>query len=174
MSAADNTFLNQHQALVAQGANVVVALQQATDEAGVRALRVQVARFKGTLLVHQRMENEALYPRLMSHPDPAIAGPARALYADLGNIYDEFIALEQRFGDGGQILAALPEYGVALRRMLKRLFLRMQREDTELYALAERAHVSCLSEPPPNLGELDVREERERWARALIRPVDEP
>jgi hypothetical protein len=169
MGSPDNTFVNQHQALVAQGANVVVAMQQATDEAGVRALRVQVARFKGALLVHQRMENEALYPRLMSHPDPTIAEPARALYADLGNIYDEFIGLEQRFGGSAQILAALPEYGVALRRMLKRLFLRMQREDTELYVLAERAHVSCLSEPPPELGELDVVAERERWARALVR-----
>jgi hypothetical protein len=168
MSSPDNTFVNQHQALVAQGANVVVALHQATNEAGVRALRVQVARFKGALLVHQRMENEALYPRLMSHPDASIAEPARVLYADLGNIYDEFIALEQRFGGAEQILAALPEYGVALRRMLKRLFRRMQREDIELYALAERAHVSCLSEPPPDFGELDVIEERDRWARALL------
>src|SRR5687768_9048735 len=119
MSSADNTFVTQHQALMAQGANVVVALHQAVNEAGVRLLRVQVARFKGALLVHQRMENEALYPRLMSHPDPTIAEPARVLYADLGNIYDEFIALEQRFGSADRILAALPEYGVALRRMLK-------------------------------------------------------
>jgi hypothetical protein len=167
MSSPDNSFLNQHEALVAQGAHVVIALQAACDDASVRALRVQVARFKGALLVHQRMENEALYPRLISHPDPTIAGPARALYADLGGIYDEFIALEQRFTGAEQVREALPEYGAALRRMLKRLFLRMQREDRELYALAALAHVSCLSEPPPAYGELDTAEERARWARGL-------
>jgi hypothetical protein len=169
MSAgSESTFRHQHQTLLGLGALVAQAMSTAKGDTDIRALRLHVARFKGALLVHQRMENDALYPRLIAHPDPAIAEAARALYADLGGIYDQFVDLELRFGSLDAIASALPEYCASLRRILKRLFLRMQREDEELYALAKRADVSCVSEfPPADVPDVSASEERERWAARL-------
>src|SRR5262249_20336206 len=119
---------------------------------------------------HQRMENEALYPRLMEHPDARISGPARELFRDLGGIYDLFVDLDKRFATSEMIRDARAEYCSAVRRVLERLFLRMQREDTELYALAERANVTLHSTAPPPLEtdeEVDAQRARALWHSML-------
>jgi hypothetical protein len=168
MTGAEHSFQQQHKTLFGLGAQIAQAMNDTASDESVMHLRRLVARFKGALLVHQRMENEALYPRLLDHPDPAIAEQARVLYEDLRGIYDLFAELEQRFGTGAAISAALPDYVSSLRRMLKRLFVRMQREDAELYSLASRANVATHSlVPPPPEDDLDVAAERERWARGL-------
>src|SRR5687768_7658407 len=98
MSESGNIFLHQHQGLMIIGAQIIQAMNSPVDDASVRQVRTLAARFKGALLVHQRMENDALYPRLLAHHDESIASAARILFEQLGDIYDAFVGFEARFG----------------------------------------------------------------------------
>lgn len=158
------TFQRQHDVLKGLGADVLVAMQRPSSSEAVREVRRLMARFKGTLLVHQRMENEAVYPRLLNHADAAIATEARSLYDELGGLYDELIAFEQRF-DTNTIEAAPFEYYGAIRALLKHLWIRMQREDETLYALVTRADATSAYDTrlAPDEALLDALAERKRW-----------
>ncbi len=169
-----NVFRRQHAGLLKMGGEIVMAMQTPASPESVRTVRTLVARFKGALLVHQRMENEALYPSLFEHEDASVAESARALYADLGDIYDGFLEFERRYADPRTAETSPQDFYKTIGRLLKRLMLRMQREDTELYALALRVdNPGAVSEAPA--GDPDtirVDEERARWAQLLnsVRP----
>lgn len=169
-----DTFQRQHAALLKMGTEIVLAMQAPVSEDSVRRVRMLTARFKGALLVHQRMENEALYPRLLDHPDPTISRTAQALYIDLGDLYDGFLDFERRFAAPEVGELAPQDYYKAIGRLLKRLMLRMQREDNELYALVARADRGSTPslEPEPDPESLSATEERKRWAARLasLRP----
>ncbi len=171
MSDSANMFLRQHQGLMGIGAEIFQAMQQPVEADALRHVRKLAARFKGALLVHQRMENEALYPRLLDHPDPAIASAARALFEQLGDVYDAFVAFEARWGASEAVAQDPAGYYGALRSLLKRLFRRMQIEDGELYALAARADVSTsptMPAPPSSAYEAaNSAEERSRWVSMI-------
>jgi hypothetical protein len=171
MSESANIFVRQHQGLMVIGAEIIQAMQPPAEADAVRQVRKLAARFKGALLVHQRMENEALYPRLLDHPDPAIASAARALFEQLGDVYDGFVAFEARWGASESVAQDPAGYYGALKGLLKRLFRRMQIEDGELYALAARADVSTsptIPAPPSMDYEgANSEEERSRWVSMI-------
>lgn len=167
-------FRRQHAGLLKMGGEIVMAMQTPPSPETVRNVRMLVARFKGSLLVHQRMENEALYPRLFAHDDASVVESARALYLDLGDLYDGFLEFERKYAAPETAETSPQDYYKSVGRLLKRLMLRMQREDKELYALAQRADYGDVrpeaSEPDPET--LRADEERARWAKLLatVRP----
>jgi hemerythrin-like domain-containing protein len=171
MSASGNIFLSQHQGLMQIGAEIIQAINGPVDDEAVRKVRKLAARFKGALLVHQRMENDALYPRLLAHPDPSVAEEARSLFEELGDIYDAFMAFEARWGSSEAVAEDTSGYYGALKRLLHKLSRRMQREDNELYPLAARADVSTSPTVPAprstDFEQASAAQERARWVSMI-------
>ena len=111
----------------------------AADPAAARRL---LARFRGLLLVHAAMENDALYPSLLDHRDANVRARARALFDEVGTIYDGVRQHGERWASPERIQAEATVFVQETLALLKTLGKRMARENAELYPLAD-ANVSA-------------------------------
>jgi len=137
-------FRRQHDELRDLALEIDAALRAPAFPGNAREVRRMMARFKGKLVVHSSMENEALYPRLLEHSDPAVRTLARELFDELGGIYDAFAAHHGRWSSVELIEADPDAYVHHTLEVFDLLKLRMHRENGELYPLADREG----SEPP--------------------------
>jgi len=131
-------FRRQHQDLLDLAAEIGGHLTPArlAGEAGeVRRLFAQLA---GRLNVHARMENQALYPRLLAHPEAEIREHAAALFGEVGGIYDALGAFLQAWPTAAAIEAAPGDFIRQAMRVFRLLGKRMLREEAELYPLVDR------------------------------------
>ena len=138
-SSSTERFRRQHEELQQLGLEIAGKLSRKTlptDAANVRRL---VARFAGKLSVHASMENEALYPRLLRHPDPAVRARAESLFDEVGTIYATFGAYAKRWPTTASIEADNAGFVRDTREVLRVLAFRMMRENEELYPLVEAA-----------------------------------
>jgi hypothetical protein len=132
---ATANFRRQHEELQALGLELFCKLDPASIDAA--EMRRTLSRFAGKLLVHARMENDALYPRLLHHEDPRVAAQGRALYEDVKGIYLAFETFMQKWTPTGAIEAEPVAFARECRKVLKLLAMRMMRENDELYPLAD-------------------------------------
>ncbi len=109
-------------------------LKLTRDASDVRRL---VAKLKGLLAVHARMENEALYPRLMAHPDIAVRERVTTMFQEVHPIYETI----DRYGVRWPNASAIQEDPAAFIRdtiaVMSTLDARVTRENAELYPLAD-------------------------------------
>jgi hypothetical protein len=106
-----------------------------------------MARLKGKLLVHSSMENEALYPRLIQHDDPGVRAVAQRLFEEFGAIYDTLAEHHTHWSSVEVIEADPMAYARDTRAIFDTLKLRMERENNELYPLADREGAVAAQEP---------------------------
>jgi hypothetical protein len=134
-----DNFRRQHEQLAMMGGELLSSLgdDDAATIAQAAELRRKVARFSGTLKVHASMETDALYPRLVAHPDPAVRMTAQALLAEVKDLYAAFDEYARRYPDAAAIEAAPRAFRRETRRVLDTLWRRMCRENDELYPLAD-------------------------------------
>ena len=137
-------FRRQHEELRGLAFEIDAALRAPSFPGNAREVRRMMARLKGKLVVHSSMENEALYPRLLEHADPAVRALAQNLFEELGGIYDAFAAHHGRWSTVELIEADPAAYARHTQEVFDQLKLRMHRENDELYPLADREG----SEPP--------------------------
>jgi len=141
-------FRRQHEELLELAREVDAALDAPGFPANARDVRRMMARLKGKLAVHSTMENDALYPHLFQHGDPSIRVLAQALFEELGGIY-ETVAGHHLMWSSVELIEADPSgYVRHTREVFDKLRLRMERENDELYPLADRE-----GEMPPGDGQ---------------------
>ncbi|MGZ3475306.1 MAG: hypothetical protein ACXWUG_14235, partial [Polyangiales bacterium] len=83
--------------------------------------------------------NEALYPRLLQHRDPAVRAKAKSLFDEVEQIYSTFGAFAAKWPTVDAIVADPAAYAKDTRRALKTLWVRMMRENDELYPMVDAA-----------------------------------
>ena len=134
-------FRRQHEELASAGAEILQLLEG--DDAAIVSrsteLRRKVARFGGKLKMHASMETDALYPRLLEHRDPKVRSTADGLLREVKDLYGAFDHFVKRWPDTASIEADPRAFAKDTRKMLKTLWLRMCRENDELYPLADAA-----------------------------------
>jgi hypothetical protein len=131
-------FRRQHEELLQLALEIEAALQAPAFPKNARDVRRMMARLKGKLVVHSSMENEALYPRLFQHVDPAIRAIAQDLFHELGGIYETLAAHHERWSSVELIEADPTAYLRHTLEVFAKLKLRVDRENNELYPLADR------------------------------------
>jgi hypothetical protein len=136
-SPSTDRFRRQHEELHTLGVEIATKLRKKTLAQDAPLVRRLVARFAGKLAVHASMENEALYPRLLAHRDPAVRDSARALFDEVGSIYDAFGAYTRRWPTSASIEADVAGFADETRALLMTLATRMLRENDELYPLVD-------------------------------------
>src|SRR5215471_6172241 len=90
-------FRRQHQELLVLASDITKLLDPTKLTQDATEVRRLVAKFRGLLVVHARMENEALYPRLLEHPDTSIREKVAAIFNDVGPIYDAVDGYSERW-----------------------------------------------------------------------------
>lgn len=131
-------FRRQHEELETLAAEILAQLDKTTFPSNAREVRRMMARFKGKLIVHGSMENEALYPRLLAHDDEQVRALTQALFEDLGGVYDAFTEHHAKWTSVEAIEQDPSGYANQTRDMFAVLRRRLARENAELYPLADR------------------------------------
>ena len=135
MATTDN-FRKQHHDVL----DVVQTLERLLDPAIVMArsadARSLLNSLLGKLSIHFAMEDKSLYPRLEQHAVPAVRETAKRFAAEMGGIKPLLAEFGRKWTD-----AAIKSDGAAFCVDAKKLFAalreRIQREDTQLYRLAD-------------------------------------
>lgn len=96
-----------------------------------------VARFAGKLRVHAAMENDALYPELLRHDDPAVRTLAARLVRELGPVYEGFDAYEARWTSAHAISIDPRGFMVSTLETFEMLRRRMATENKQLYPVVD-------------------------------------
>ena len=130
-------FRRQHEELVALGGQIFACLVIPSLEADPNPVRHLLARFKGKLEIHASMENEALYPRLLAHPDAGVRATADRLQDEVGGLYQSVGAYLERWPTSQSISTNAPDFARETFDVLRALGKRMKREDRELYPLVD-------------------------------------
>jgi hemerythrin-like domain-containing protein len=132
-------FRRQHQDLLALAGEIGGRLTPERVAGEAAEVRRLLAQFAGKLNVHARMENDALYPRLLEHADEAVRRQAEELLGEVGEVYDAFGAFLVGWPTAASIEAAPSEFIRQAVKVFRLLAKRMLREEHQLYPLVEAA-----------------------------------
>jgi Hemerythrin HHE cation binding domain len=130
-------FRRQHEELTELGGQIFACLVIPALEKDPAPVRRLLARFKGKLEMHASMEDEALYPRLLTHADAEVRATADRLHGEVGALYQSVGAYLERWPTSQAISGNAPDFARETFEVLKALGRRMKREDKELYPLVD-------------------------------------
>lgn len=139
ISTPTSRFRRQHAELATLAAEVLAELGDPVALArDSRAVRRSLAVLAGKLKVHAAMEDEALYPRLLTHAEPALRELARRFREEFGDVYSAFLAFLAQW-DSREIEARAAEFAEATRAAMSTLGTRVRLENEELYDAVDEA-----------------------------------
>lgn len=112
----------------------------AMESAGAADLEIRTAlgRLSGTVKIHLAGEDASLYPRLFSHPDAAVRTKAKNFHDSMGGLTAAYVAFAGRWSTGAALREDRAGFFSAFRAVADALTTRMDKEDAELYAMADR------------------------------------
>ena len=128
---------NEHDLLLAL-ANDLEAVCSAPRPDGFTPLSILLERFYQLLQIHLLREDSILYPRMLAGSDQNAATVAAAFQAELGSV-DSHVARFEKEWTPGEISGRWPAFCQDIRVLLEELRARIERENDELYPLAERS-----------------------------------
>jgi len=137
--ARSDSFRRQHAELAALAVDIRNRLSVEEVERDARGIRTALARFGGKLRMHARMENEALYPDLMTHRDETVRHQATRLLDEVGTLYARFDELERRWPTADELGKQPREFILDVIACFESLGRRMSIENKTLYPLADAA-----------------------------------
>jgi hypothetical protein len=134
-----DTFRRQHQEIL----GVVKELQPSLAVEALRRDAAPVAsglqRLATMLKAHLALEDSTLYPKLMAHADPAIAGTARRYQQEMGDLQTAFSNYVERWSTASSIQQEPEQFVSHTQQVVAALLARVEREDGELYPMADRS-----------------------------------
>lgn len=127
-------FRAQHDDILRAADEITGQLKQQADPALLRKL---LSNFAGKVNFHLAMEDEALYPRLMEAGDAAVKARALKFKDEMGGLRGVFADYSARW-QVSAIRADGPGFANETRKVLGALARRIERENAELYPLADK------------------------------------
>lgn len=97
--------------------------------------------FRDALLRHLKCEDWALYPRLRATEDSEIVRITREFEIEMGDLAADFAAYDEKW-TVEQVMTAWPEFCREMIVMLDMLAARIEREENELYPIAETLRIA--------------------------------
>jgi hypothetical protein len=135
--AYSDRYREQHVELAELATQLVRSAERAQSEEDCAALRSDLSRLAGKLLVHLGMEDDNLYPTLAKHPDAEIRATAEQFSREMGGIAQAFTAYTGKWV-GSAIKADPRGFANETRDIVAVLSRRIQSENTRLYPLIDR------------------------------------
>lgn len=131
---ATHVYRQQHKALLELAGNMPENVA-GLDEGEVRTL---LFKFTGMLRAHLKLEDERLYPALLAHSSQEVRDMARRFQQEMGNLLPAYDSFYQTWSPQSAITNDAAGFLSSWKAIIGTLGLRIQREDNELYALADR------------------------------------
>ena len=116
----------------------------AAEGADAYSLSLCLAKIAGVLRTHFAIEDRVLYPMLIASENREAAVAARVFEREMGSLTDQFERFLQRWGRSAEIAAAIPQFRYECDMMFSALRDRIDRENRELYPLADRENADIL------------------------------
>ncbi len=135
--AATDSFRKQHADIVdivKQIEGALVPQKLSTDPSSVRPL---LTTLMGKLSMHLAMEDNALYPRLKDHPKPEVRDMAAKFITEMSGIKPVVETYGRKWTDDA-IRKDAAGFCSETRSLFTALGGRIQRENSQLYALVDR------------------------------------
>lgn len=109
-------------------------------ERGARAsvIAMQLSKLTGLLRIHFAQEDRMLYPRLMRSADAETAAVATRFFDEMGGLGAAYEQFAERWTRLGAIAAAPDAFIAEAESVFAALGNRIERENRELYPLADR------------------------------------
>ena len=101
-------------------------------------IRRALGRLTGTVKIHLAGEDEGLYPRLLAHPDAAVRAKAREFQESMGGLAAAYVAFAEKWTNAALMRDDRAGFFRELDGIIDALTKRMDLEDRELYAMADR------------------------------------
>ena len=88
--------------------------------------------------VHLAIEDRILYPELLKSSDPAIANISKVFQSEMNGIAAAYTEFARKWNNSSRVAANPDEFKKEADAIFEALHARIQRENKELYPLAER------------------------------------
>lgn len=96
-----------------------------------------LSRFSSALKVHLTMEDKALYPALLSHPNTAISTLAKAFSEEMGGIKEEFVKYSTKWSSPEAIQNSVQEFIQETEAIFGAVATRVEKENHHLYTMVD-------------------------------------
>ena len=114
----------------------VTALER--SDADYMEIRRMLGRLTGTIKIHLAGEDEALYPRLLTHADQAVRVKAQTFQESMGGLAGAYVAFSEKWSSAELLRNDRAGFFREFGAVADALGQRMDLEDRELYAMADR------------------------------------
>lgn len=128
-------FRTQHDEILRAAAEIMQELKGQPD---VGAVRKMLSSLAGKVNFHLAMEDQALYPRLMEQGDASVKARATKFKDEMGGLGRVFTDYNAKW-QLSAIKSDLAGFGNETRKVFGALAKRIERENAELYPLADNA-----------------------------------
>lgn len=109
--------------------------------AGVAENAQEIARrvtaLSSVVTMHLAIEDRILYPALQHGENPQLAAMGKAYQDEMKGIASSYIAFSRKWGTAATLVAQADEFRQEANRVLKTVYDRMQKENTEFYPAIE-------------------------------------
>lgn len=137
MSRTDS-FRTQHIEIVALVTDISSKLNPATLPAQADNVRSTLTSLAGKLSFHLGMEDKHLYPLMLQNANPQTKQMAEKFMAEMGTLADIFKNYTQKWPSADSIKKDPEGFCVQTKEIFKALADRVQREESQLYQLADQ------------------------------------
>ncbi|HEX6958680.1 MAG TPA: hemerythrin domain-containing protein [Ferrovibrio sp.] len=114
------------------------SLHNTAGESWARDLTRLLAEFTSRLSTHLSVEDHTLYPTLLAAGDRNLATMATRYQNEMGDLYKSYMEFWQRWRTSGALHREIDRFLPEARQIFARLRARIEREDRELYPLADQ------------------------------------
>lgn len=136
--SATASFRLHHKELLEIAGEISRSLRPEVVGKDAQGVRMLLSKLSGKLSIHLAMEDNSLYPRLLSHKDPTIKGTADRFIAEMGNIKTVYLEYTKKWSDNAVIQQGCNDFIKETKAVFGALAKRMEKEDKELYNLVDK------------------------------------
>ena len=137
MSLGTAMYREQHARLLALGRELESQLDEDALARDASAARLAVSRIAGALQIHLAMEDDSLYPSLLVHSNAQLRECAQRLRDELKGLREALARYLGRWPTHVAVEREARAFAEQTRELLAQLARRIEREDRELFTLAE-------------------------------------
>ncbi len=130
-------YRTQHDSLLKITGDISEFLDVSILTQDARKVHSLLNKLAGKLNVHLAMEDNSLYPKLLEHPQENVRSVSLYYMQEMGNLANSFKSYMSVWGMSQDILDEPAEFIRQTDQMISTLKSRIERENTELYPLAE-------------------------------------
>lgn len=131
----------EHAALVTLS-RIILDMTRASQPPDASELASARGLLRETLVRHLKCEDWVLYPRLNATGDPELMRITHAFELEMGDLAAEFVAYDDKW-TGERAAADWPGFCRATASIFDMLAVRVEREERELYPLADKLYAAA-------------------------------